>query len=285
MGIEKKISKKNIIIIGIILLVIAGCFIACHSLMKSSPYTEEVVSKRDISTYYSFSGAISAKENQTVLADIPLQIRTVHIKEGDNVKKDAILFTLTDNQKIFSKVDGEVTSITAKEGASYMAGTTLATIINYETLQADIRIDEYDIGSVSIDKDVTVHLNALASDIEGTISRVSKEAVTEQGITYFPASVRINFQNNLRVGMSCEVTVLNQSVTDIPSISMKSLKFDNNNSAYVTIKNDKGVAVNKLVTVGINDGNYVEIKEGLVEGDIVLISTLDDLNIAVSDIT
>ena len=239
---KKKRSKKKFIVLGIILVLIIGIVASCSLFIKSSEYTEETVVGRDISTYYSFSGHISAKESQTISADVAVQVKKIHVKEGDKVKKGDTIFTVNDNQAVTSNVTGEVVSVSAKEGGVYSNSAALATIVNYDTLQADIKIDEYDINSLSVDKDVTVRINALFSDVKGKVTSISKEAVQEQEVTYFPATVSVENNGKIRIGMSCEVTALNQSVKSAPSISMKALQFDDNNKAYVNRKGDQGIA-------------------------------------------
>lgn len=50
------------------------------------------VKSGDISTYYSFSGSIEAKNRQTVFADGAIQIKEFNVKVGDMVQKDDILY-------------------------------------------------------------------------------------------------------------------------------------------------------------------------------------------------
>ena len=281
---KKKKSKKKFIVLGIILILVVCIVASCSLFFKSSDYTEETVVGRDISAYYSFSGHVSAKESQTISADVAMQIKKVHVKEGDTVKKGDAIFTVTDNQTLTSNIDGEVVSVSAKEGEIYSNSMALATIINYDTLQAEIKIDEYDINSLNIDEDVTVRINALSSDVQGKVASISKEAVQEQEVTYFPATVSISRDDRVKIGMSCEVTALNQSVKSAPSISMKALQFDENNKAYVNKKGEQGIAEKIYVKTGVNDGNYVEILDGLSVDDVVLISTYNQDDKSNSDL-
>ena len=52
---------------------------------------------------------------------------------------------------------------------------------------------------------------------------------------------------------------------------MDALSFDTQNSAYVYMKNDEGVMEEVPVEVGVSNGNYVEIKSGLKDGDEVYV--------------
>lgn len=270
---KKKKLTKGLVIIGVVLIAIVGISMALSMQAKKISYKEETAEKRSITTYYNAGGTISAKDIQTVAAETALQIKTVHVKEGDKVKKDAKLFTCTDNQVITSQIEGEVSSLPAKAGSIYTPGTTLASIINYDTLKVDIKVDEYDINNLEVNKEVNVHVNALDKDINGKVQFVSKEAVKEQDVTYFPVTISLDNKEGLRAGLSCEVNTLNKKVEDVVSVSMKSLMFDSKNKAYVNKKDSNGLPEKTYVTTGMNDGNYVEIKEGLSNGDIVLVSS------------
>lgn len=275
---EKKKSKVKFIVLGVVAVIIIGIVVVSNLMMKNVSYTkEEKVENRSISTYYNFNGSISASETQKVVAEAPLQIKTVHVKEGDTVKKGDKLFTVTADQTITSKVNGTITALPAKTDAICISGEHLATISNLDTLQVDLKVDEYDINCLELDKEVTVHINSLAVSLSGKVKYVSKEAETEQATVYFPVTVAIENKDNLRVGMSCEVTALNQTSDSALSITMEALKFDTDNKAYVDKKGPNGAAVKTYVVTGINDGNYVEIKEGLSQDDTILVPILSQL--------
>jgi hypothetical protein len=48
---------------------------------------------------------------------------------------------------------------------------------------------------------------------------------------------------------------------------MKALSFDSNNNPFVYLKTDKKTYTKTTVTVGINDGKIVEIKDKLTDGE------------------
>ncbi len=72
--------------------------------------------------------------------------------------------------------------------------------------------------------------------------------------------------------MTVEVKLISREAYGVVSVSMDALRYEKDNTAYVLVRNAEGKEEKKYVTVGITDGNYVEIKEGLSEGDIVLVS-------------
>jgi HlyD family secretion protein len=76
---------------------------------------------------------------------------------------------------------------------------------------------------------------------------------------------------DLRVGLSVEVKALNKSVANTTTISMKALQFDNENQPFVYYRDINNNVVTKPVKVGINDGNTVQIIDGIKTGEVVLL--------------
>ncbi len=175
-------------------------------------------------------------------------------------------------------ISGEVTEIYADENTSLMTGTQIMDIANYKNLKANIKVDEYDLNSVTVGKDVIVRVDALDKEFKGKISKVAKDitknsiggtssASSLNSISYYNVEVDLENSPELYAGMSVEVKVLNQSAENALTITMKALQFDEMNNAHVLYLNDKNQISKKDVKVGINDGRIVQITEGLNDGD------------------
>ena len=63
---------------------------------------------------------------------------------------------------------------------------------------------------------------------------------------------------------------------------MDALSFDPQNSAFVYMYNEEGVLEEVPVEVGVSNGNYVEIKSGLKDGDEVFVEVEVETTNAVS---
>lgn len=271
---KKKRKKKKIVISVICVAVVAAALLMALS-PKRLAYDEEAAKKGDITTYYSFNGNIEAKEKQTVMSDKMMQVHTLYVKEGDTVKEgDALLKTST-GEEITSAINGEVSKLYVQENAQLLAGAKVAELVNYDDLQVTVKVDEYDVQALTAGSEVDVTVNALNKEIRGTVEKVSKEAVTTSGVSYFTASVNLERDADLLIGMSTEIRMVNRSVSDAVTIPMKALQFDDYNNPYVYCKGDKGRAVTRSVTVGVNDGTTVQITDGLSAGETVLIPQKD----------
>jgi len=178
--------------------------------------------------------------------------------------------------EVKADISGEITEIYADENTTLMTGTPIMDIANYNSLKAVVKVDEYDLSSVTEGKDVIVRVEAIDKEFKGQISKVAKNITNDSigasslnTISYYTVEADIEKSLEMYAGMSVEVKVLNQNVTGAVTISMKALQFDDLNNPYVLYSNEQGEVSKTTVTVGVNDGSSVQITEGLSEGDVV----------------
>lgn len=267
---KKKKSRKWLgwIIAGLVFIIV---IVLSSQKEESINYDSITAMVEDVTTYYSFSGNIEAKNKESVVLTAMNQIDTIEVSEGDQVKKDEVLFTTLQGSEVKASIDGEVANIYVTEGDVVTAGTIIMDLTDYSNLQVKVKVDEYDVKSVEVDKEAIVTINALDKEVKGTVSHLSKEAQSLNGVSYFVATIDLNEDSELRVGMSTEVKMVNESVTDVIVIPMSALQFDYTNLPYVYYRNNQGEVMTKTVELGITDGTLVEVISGLEEGEEILI--------------
>jgi HlyD family secretion protein len=144
-------------------------------------------------------------------------------------------------------------------------------------MEAEILIDEYDVGAVKIGRDVSVTVNALDVTTEGTLKSFNKQASSMGTMAAYKARVEFEVPENALQGMQVEVRMENQSAKNALLLSVDALQFDESNQVYVLTKNSAGEYVQTYVTTGINDGSTVQILSGLYNGQIVYYSAGMDM--------
>lgn len=274
---QKKKSKKKIVIwslVGIIIVTIVS--VVLFPPKGSGDFEEEKAQTGNITTYYSFSGAVEAKNRKTIISEAPMQIKEMKVRPGDKVKSGEVVMVTNQGEKIKAPFKGEISKIYVEENAEIMSGAQLVDIVDYSALQTNVKVDEYDLKYLKVGEKVKVTINALEKEIQGTVSAISKEATNENGVSYFTATVDLNKDQAMRVGMSTEAKILKQNANGVTTLSMKAIKFDSQNKPYVLIPSEKGMTTKKYIQTGINDGTIVEIKSGVEAGDVVMISSKDN---------
>lgn len=268
---NRKNKKKGMkLLIGIVVIAVVGIVGYGYINGSKEAYTTYKLEKRDIVNYNSFSGNIEATNRKSMFTEGVIQIETIHVAEGDTVEVDGLLFTTTDGKEILSEIKGEVVNLYIEENAQLIPGTKLIDIVDYETLKTTIKIDEYDVSDIQIGDAMTIEVQALGKEISGVVSQVSKEAISANGISFFTATVDLDYDAALKVGMTVEAKFLKESVSGANTLPMETLKFTDENKPYVTILDENSEKINAEVTVGINDGFYVQILDGIAEDEAVI---------------
>lgn len=267
---SKKKSKKWVIWVIAILIVFAAVLPSLTKAETSSG--DEVVPKvGDLSTYYSFSGSIQAKNRQMVYSQQAVQISEFKVEEGSIVNEGDVLYVTKSGDEVKAETEGEVFKIYVDENEQIMPGVQILEIVDYSNLLLNVKVDENDLAAVEEDKQALVTINALSKDVEGAVTEVSKEGTYMNGVTVFTAAISIPGDESIKVGMSAEAKILKDQVSGVLLLPVSAVQFDDNNHAYVYMKNEEGKLEAIEVELGITDGVSVEIISGLSADDTVFV--------------
>lgn len=266
-------SKNNKIKLTIGIIVLAAAlifFIARIKGQKQVSGDEIEVKTGNIESFYSFSGSIEAKNRQMIFADGAIQVKELKVAEGDLVQKDDIIYRTNRGEDVKSPIRGEVAKIFVEEDQQLVPGDKIIEIVDYDELQLKVKVDEYDLKAIKEDLVANIKINSLNKDVEGIVRDISKEGVYMNGVTFFDTKISIVNEGDILVGMSAEAKILNEKAEGVSILPVTAIKFHDDNSAYVNIKNDN-IVEEKEVELGITDGINVEIKTGLKSGDKVFL--------------
>lgn len=272
MAITKKKKSNMGVFIGIALTLVALVLVSTQVMVNAgdtSSYQSTTVNKETIETYYTFTGSVGSKKMQNVMAEKIMQISEIKVSEGTKVKKEDVLFIDSDGTEVKAKIDGTVSKIHIEVDEQVMSGSLLCELYDFDNLQVSVRVDEYDLSAIQAGDTIDVTINALDKEISGTVVSVSDTAVNQNGVAFFTATVDLDKDSDVKVGMTAEAKILNEQATDVLTISMKALMFDSENNPYIYTKGDNNVMTKTAVIVGINDGKTVEIINGVRQGQTV----------------
>ncbi len=269
---EQNKTKRKLIIGGFLIIIIGVIAAVTAFLPKPFNYSMVAAESKTIENYYTFSGDVESKNSQMVMAGSSLQISEVKVVEGEKVEKDDVLFVTKQGIDIKAKIAGTVTEIYVEDNEQVMAGTKLCDLYDLDNLQVKIMVDEYDLSSISKDKEIYININALNKEIKGKVESISDIANIGQGISYFTALISVPIDKDIKVGMTVEAKVIKNQAENVVTIPIRALNFDDDEKAYVFVKNDNKEIVKKIVNIGLNDGIFVEVTKGLVDGQKIYIS-------------
>ena len=197
-----------------------------------------------------------------------------------------------DYATIYSPIDGVVLSREVEEGQTVAASfetPTMFTIANdLRKMQVIADVDEADIGQVLEGQRVTFTVDAFPDDtFEGDVTQVRLNPTTESNVVTYEVVIDApNPELKLKPGLTANITVYTMEKNDILLAPLKAFRFtpetDPENPqttlAPQTGKGEKVVwlqtaegIVPKVIKVGVSDGIYTEVKEGIKEGSRLIV--------------
>ena len=156
--------------------------------------------------------------------------------------------------------------------STYQEGTVLMTMADMGHLVFRGTVDEIDVGRLREGMPVSISVGALPGHVvEGTLSRISLKARTEENATVFPVEIAIEAPEEvqLRAGFSANADILMEERQDVLVIPERVVTFEGD-SAWVEVPGPGDTREKRSIRTGLSDAIQVEVLRGLEEGDTVL---------------
>ena len=235
--------------------------------------------------------AFSSARAQLVRAEVFLE--NARIALDDTSVRSPIAGTVISR---LAEVGQVITSPTSAVGG----GTLLMEMADLNKVRVRALIDEIDIGKITIGQEVTLKVSAYRDKrFTGVVSKIEPMSKIDQNVTTFPVLIDIeNTDNLLLIGMNTdvEIEILNEEVAlalpagslrtrkDIVSVAsllgIKQADLDTflskkvqgeNFDTYIVLKKTRKGPLPLWVKVGKTDLNYVEVKSGILEKEMVYV--------------
>lgn len=188
-----------------------------------------------------------------------------------------------DNYTITAPISGKVITKTVKAGdkitKSSSGSTTLAVIYDMSAYTFKMSVDELDVKSVKVGQEVNITADAVTGKtFSGTVTNVSLESSTSNGVTNYPVTVTLNDgMDELLPGMNVDGVIILDKAADVLAVPADALI--RGNQVYVkddTVKEPQGNIPAGFraveVTTGLISDDYVEITSGLEENQEVYVA-------------
>ncbi len=271
---RKKHILRKILITLLILALLAGAGLYAYFSLKQEytvTYTGYTASTGSISNALSFSGSLNLIDNMTYTAGSASTVRSVYVKAGDNVQAGDKLMRLANGETIKADFDGRVNSVKVSEGDEVSAGASLVQVADFSHMKVSIRVDEYDIADVLVGQNCTVTATATEKTFQSSISDIDYISASTGNVAYYTATAYVDVDEGVYPGMQVTISIPQEEAQNVVVLKMDALSFDEANNAFVYMYDENQALVEVPVEVGVSNGNYVEIKSGLKDGDQVYV--------------
>ena len=159
----------------------------------------------------------------------------------------------------------------------------IAAVTPQGTMTLDITIDELDIAALQVGMTAQVRIDALGGEkYTATITEIGNTGVSNGGNSKYTVELTIDRAENMLSGMNATATIVLSSASDVITIPADALVENGNQTVVYTGYDEESETLLDpvAVTVGISDGETVEILEGLVNGQTYYYAYYDTLEIS-----
>ncbi|MCR4621684.1 MAG: efflux RND transporter periplasmic adaptor subunit [Clostridiales bacterium] len=267
---RRRIRRLIIFLLILAVLATAGYFIIQK--LKSQytvNYQAYTVTTGTISNSLSFNGTLQAINNTTYSAASDATVRMLYVKKGDEVKQGDMLLRYSTGKTVTADFDGTVNQLLISEGVEVKEGDELIQLVDFEHMKVSIRVDEYDISDVKIGDECRITATATEDTFTSTIADINYTSSSSGSVAYYTATAYVDVKGGVYPGMQVTVTIPQDEASNVVILKEDALSFDRTNQAFVYMLGEDGSLQPVYVKTGVSNGNYVEIKQGLVSGDTV----------------
>lgn len=188
-----------------------------------------------------------------------------------------------DNIIVTSPIRGSVIIVNVEEGEMITSGTqayggggtTIMTVADLSEMIVKADINEVDVGKVAKGQPVNIVFDAIkGKTYQGRVTKITPAGSIMQNIVVYPLEVEIlNPDELIRPGMTADLDIIAGKAEGVLCVPKEGVIKRDGRSTVMLIEDGKPVP--QVVLTGLEDDVKVEIKEGLKEGDKVLITRFE----------
>ncbi|OAA90250.1 efflux RND transporter periplasmic adaptor subunit [Clostridium ljungdahlii] len=266
--------KKMVVGIVLVAVVAVGGFLVYKNVSAkksaqnvNSQFARGKVTVKDITQSVSGSGSVQASQSEVFKAAGKDTVASVLVNNNQIVSTGDELVTFTNGSApIVADMSGVISAVNVNPGDNVNQGTPLVTMFNNTNLLTTISVDETDVTKLKVGQKADIKLNAFPdTKFTGTVTSISQQGQYSNGVSNFDVSVYFDEVQNIKVGMSTEVSITTDSKNNVLVIPVEAVR-DINGGKYVLVYDGNKTSMKK-VELGISDGKSVEVTNGLIAGE------------------
>lgn len=172
---------------------------------------------------------------------------------------------------VVAAFDGIVTEVSAVEGATLAEGAQLFTIESSQDVKVTVELSKYDLEKVKEGQEA--ELTIAGASYKGKVTKINRMAQNNQQNTpVVNADITVeNADENVFLGVEGKANIHTAEAENAILLPYEAINTDKDGDFCFLVKD--GVLVKQRIVTGIADDVNMEIKEGIAEGDQVVISS------------
>jgi len=212
------------------------------------------------------SATVAQKKADIVGVEASIEAAKVDVALAERRVRETTIFAPFSGTVL--AVNVEIGTIVSSALTNVSGGSGIVTLADLSDLRVVGQIDEAQIGKVASGQKVAVRVDAYPDRaFEGRVERVSPLGVNTSNVVTFDVEIVVTDTNKdlLKPGMSADVEITTKMTDEALLVPLAAIS-TKGADRYVKLASGE----DKKVKTGANDGSFIQVVEGLTEGDRIL---------------
>lgn len=168
-------------------------------------------------------------------------------------------------------------SSTTSQSSSGTSTSAILTIADPNSMKVKVAVDELDIAKIKLGQKSEIRFDAVKDKVfEGVVEVIPETGTSSNNVTSYDVVVSITDPSGIMIGMTANVNVLVDDKEDTLAIPAEAL-VQKDGKKYVLVESGSSSASNlKEIKTGIENETYIEILEGVTEGEKLLVESANN---------
>lgn len=157
---------------------------------------------------------------------------------------------------------------------------TIASVTSQEHMTLDITVDELDISQIYVGQEAQITVDALAGEqYAASVTKIAASGENAGGNSKFTVELTLEKSGQMLPGMNAAAAIPLETTVNVLSVPVSALVEEGTKTIlYTSYDGESGTLGSPVtVTTGVSDGEYVQILEGLTEGQTCYYAYYDTL--------
>jgi len=183
----------------------------------------------------------------------------------------------TANTEIRATVSGMVLDVPVKTGNqvieanNFNDGTTIATLADVDKMIFEGKVDESEVGKITENLPLEITVGAIENKkFDAVLDYIAPKGVEENGAIQFEIKGTLTKKDTtfIRAGLSANASIILARADSVMAVKEALIQFDSKTQdPFVEIELGEQEFERKDVELGVSDGIFVEVKEGISKDD------------------
>lgn len=229
--------------------------------------------KGKVSAKETYAQSMSTYQNASSIYEATLQSAKDTLQSAkDNAssakaRKKAFEKMITGNT-IKAMQDGTITAVGYSAGDTLSTTTSIATYSDSSSITIPVTVDQADMQYIAVGDSVSVSLSSSREPLTGTVASMETTSSSESvsSVTYIVNVTVDNASGSIRSDDTASVSFTKYTLKDVLYVPVSAVT-EKSGKSYVTAKLTDGNTRKVEVKTGEDNGQFIELKSGLKEGD------------------